>query len=342
MKVAWFGPSPSPRITAPLVAALADMPGGSHRLDTFDASTAHDFVWKHHLEPYDLCIYELADTSQYSFVTAYLFQYPGLLVLHELVDARAAMGGSKIVLTAAASTRPLQQDYPDITVRPLPLGAREILPRDGRRPGDVRFAIVDPDFVELAEHALARARTAGAEGELVRPRIVPDAPGSIDPIETLVRDADVVVALRWPAPGAALADAALGMSAAKPVVVFETEAAAEWPALDPQTWQPRGYGPPAPPIVISIDPRDDEHSLMLAIRRLSADAGLRASLGEAGRAWWRDHATLDAAATAWRMLIAEAVGRPAPPRSPELTDDGTEAVRTLLAPFAVRLDIVDS
>jgi hypothetical protein len=79
------------------------------------------------------------------------------------------------------------------------------------------------------------------------------------------------------------------MSAHKPLIVLETTSTADWPALDPQTWQPRGFTLD-PPIVVSIDPRDEEHSLMLAIRRLSNDAALRQRLADAAYAWATSHA----------------------------------------------------
>jgi hypothetical protein len=74
------------------------------------------------------------------------------------------------------------------------------------------------------------------------------------------------------------------MAARKPVIVLETTTTAEWPALDPQTWRPRGFSSD-PPIVVSLDPRDEEHSLVLAIQRLSTDAALRWRLGDAAHAW---------------------------------------------------------
>ena len=40
-------------------------------------------------------------------------------------------------------------------------------------------------------------------------------------------------------------------------MVFETEAVAVWPTLNPQTWQGRDYLESEPPIAISIDPRDE-------------------------------------------------------------------------------------
>ena len=130
--------------------------------------------------------------------------------------------------------------------------------------------------------------------------------------------ADVIVATRWPTFGRPLTAALSGFAAGKPVIVAETESTARWAALDPQTWQPRsiaaGPGAAGPPIAISIDPRDEEHSLMLALVRLAGDAALRAALGGAARAWWEGHATVPHAVAAWRELLAEAKTLPPPPR----------------------------
>jgi hypothetical protein len=82
------------------------------------------------------------------------------------------------------------------------------------------------------------------------------------------------------------------MAAARPMIVLETESTAGWPALDPQTWQPRGWSG-EPSIAVSVDPPDEEHSLSLALRRLASDTALRDSLGSAAHVWWQQHATLD-------------------------------------------------
>jgi hypothetical protein len=129
------------------------------------------------------------------------------------------------------------------------------------------------------------------------------------------------------------------------VIVYDTESTADWPALDPHNWRPRAFDPQRPAIAVSIDPRDEEHSLMLAIRRLSDDRGLRDALGSAARAWWSQHATLQAAASAWRPILAEALSVEAPrPENlrPELTYDGTARAREILAPFGVTVDFLDS
>jgi hypothetical protein len=186
---------------------------------------------------------------------------------------------------------------------------------------------------DTMERALQRARDGGAAAEL----LVDVSP------ERVLHEADVILALRWPSSGEPLTAALAGMAAGKPVVVFEMETTADWPALDPQTWQPRGYTG-RDPIAVSIDPRDEEHSLMLAIRTLSADRALRDRLGAAGRDWWRAHHTVSAAADAWRQLLAEAATLEAPPRPADwpahLNADGTEGARRILAEFDQRVDFL--
>jgi hypothetical protein len=185
------------------------------------------------------------------------------------------------------------------------------------------------------ERAAARAGQAGARVELSRVDIV-DA--------SAVLDADVIVATRWPSLGRPLLAALTGAAAGKAVVVAETESTAGWPALDPQTWQPRaiatGIAPPATPMAISIDPRDEEHSLVLALTRLAADGTLRSSLGDAARAWWAEHATVAHAVSAWRALLAEAAALPVPPRPPgwptHLDADGGGLARQILEEFGLR------
>jgi hypothetical protein len=86
---------------------------------------------------------------------------------------------------------------------------------------------------------------------------------------------------------------------------------------------------------VTIDPRDEEHSLVLAIRRLSSDAPLRARLGKAAHAWWKTHATPAHAAAAWNQILEEAVRLAPPPRPDDwpkaFAQDGTELARGILS-----------
>ena len=142
----------------------------------------------------------------------------------------------------------------------------------------VRFGALPAARADGLHRALARACRAGAFAALA-------ADGSADRI---LQVSDVVVSLAWPVTNERQRSVLAAMAARKPVIVLETTSTAEWPALDPQTWRPRGFGTD-PPIVVSIDPRDEEHSLVLAIQRLSNDAALRARLADAGHAWATKH-----------------------------------------------------
>jgi hypothetical protein len=160
--------------------------------------------------------------------------------------------------------------------------------------------------------------------------------------DQILDKADIIIATSWP-PADELTMALASMVAARPVIVLETESTAGWPALDPQTWQPRGWTDESP-IVVSIDPRDEEHSLSLALRRLASDAALRDELASAAHEWWQQRATLDHAVRAWRSILAEAVTLTPPPRPLDwprhLSADGTERAKELLSEFATTVDFL--
>jgi glycosyltransferase involved in cell wall biosynthesis len=108
-RLAWFSPMPPTRTgvatcSADLVRALrgdheidvfVDGPATAHGLtsgDVPDVQSAHDFLWRHHVRPYDLTVYQLGNSSKHDFIWPYLFRFPGLAVLHDahLHHARAA------------------------------------------------------------------------------------------------------------------------------------------------------------------------------------------------------------------------------------------------------------
>jgi glycosyltransferase involved in cell wall biosynthesis len=102
-RLAWFSPMPPvatgvAACSADLVAALSS----DHQIDVFvdeavarvspGARSAHDFVWRHLQQPYDLTVYQVGNSSHHDYQWPYLFRYPGLTVLHDahLHHARAA------------------------------------------------------------------------------------------------------------------------------------------------------------------------------------------------------------------------------------------------------------
>ncbi|MEQ1573199.1 MAG: hypothetical protein ABL993_03030 [Vicinamibacterales bacterium] len=263
---------------------------------------------------------------------------------------RAPLLASRMaVINDAELARTLQADYPDARLRHAPPGVGwesgpesgsepepefrpELVPKSGPQP--VRFALFGAGRADVAERAMRRAAHAGATATIIHGESPADA----------LRLCDVVLALAWPAAGEPLTPALAGMAARKPVVVFEVEATACWPALDPQTWRPRGLGLDAAPIVVSIDPRDEEHSLMLVMRRLAADTGLRGALSSAGHAWWQAHATARHATETWLRLLDEAhlLAPPTPPADwpAHLNADGTSRARAILKEMGVSVDFL--
>ncbi|MBI3047448.1 MAG: hypothetical protein HYY76_03970 [Acidobacteria bacterium] len=383
MKLAWFRPAalaPTPKLdaTAALIAGLQ----ATHALELFTDTSAHDFVWKHFRAPYELCVFELDNTAAHAFIWPYLLHYPGVLLLasptlHDsraqaLIAAgrrgdyeqefafnegyaarrlrvpprvphgswamlRAPLLASRLAVVPHRSVAELlcaEHPAARVAYAPLPVPEVDLGPRENAGRAGVTFGVLAGDRIEVARRAHARAVESGAEAELV-----------IEPSpDRLLDSADVVLALSWPAPGDPLQLARAAMAARKPVVAPETVFTADWPALDPQTWRPRGSLPDAP-AAVTIDLRDEEHSLALAMRRLSADAPLRARLADEGQAWWRAHASPRRALERWERLLREAATLDPPARPadwpPHLTPDGTERTRAMLEEFGVTVDLFD-
>lgn len=106
MRLAWFTPWPPQQTgvagrSAELVPRLA---GRGHAVDVFADEqrvpvetapadppaggrvrvlSAHDFVWRQARGQYDLAVYQVGNSRHHQFLWPYLFQYPGLAVLHD-------------------------------------------------------------------------------------------------------------------------------------------------------------------------------------------------------------------------------------------------------------------
>jgi hypothetical protein len=218
------------------------------------------------------------------------------------------------------------------------------------------YAVHYPGLVMLRgvprhDHALQSSRLVVVPHDPVAQALADDYPGvrirTLAPgVEPLPADAPAVIAaLNWPPDGAALTYAMAGFAAGRAVIVFDGPETADWPSLDPQNWQLRGLTPMVAglnlasaetwhhrgqtPICVSIDPRDEAHSLRLALRRLDTDAELRARLGAGAHAWWREHGTVELAVGGFESLMQEARSIRAP--ATVVGDDGTGLARRILS-----------
>jgi hypothetical protein len=370
MRIAWFRPeigSNSGDDLSPVIDGLR----ATHEILVIGAPAAHDFVWQASQGAFDLCVYEIDDTPGYQYVWPYLLHYPGVAVLrtsslhsgralslvhqHRDADRDAeiafADGAGRTdapwpllrgswstwrVLVLASRLTVVGDDALGVAVRESCPGARVAVtpvgvpdPQAGPVPSQgsaVRVHAVGRLSAKTLDAALLRARQAGA--------------ASIAMTSDL-QTADVVIATEWPTFGRPLRGALSGLAAGRAVIVADTASTAQWPTVDPQTWQPRAIsllpGDTQPPMAVSIDPRDEEHSLMLALVRLANDAALRRSLGRAARTWWEEHATVSHAIDAWTAVLDEARALAAPPRPAgwpaHLDADGSALMASTLEQF---------
>jgi hypothetical protein len=290
--------------TASLIDALRLV----HEIEIFTSDTVQNFATAHDRSPFDLPVYELDSTSTHACLWPLLSRFDGALMLRTLAlaDLQATLMASRVAVVPYTSVaEDLRGQSPGCRVRVAVTGVSEVqrtqrLPSfpEGRK-SPVVFGTISGDRIEV----LRRARDRAGLGDETTLLMTDRSP------EQILGEADVIVSLQWPWSGEPATEALTAMAAGKPVVVLETPGTADWPALDPQTWQPRGPGAEAP-IVVSLDPLDEEHSLGLALSRLSADASLRTRLGVAAELWWRTHATPGHAAADWTQILSEALGRP--------------------------------
>jgi glycosyltransferase involved in cell wall biosynthesis len=102
LRIAYFTPlPPTPSGIAAYSSELLPFLRQAHEVEVFvdrrpaadqlGVYDAHDFVWRHRRQPYDLTVYQLGNATCHDYMWAYLFRYPGLVVLHDaqLHQARA-------------------------------------------------------------------------------------------------------------------------------------------------------------------------------------------------------------------------------------------------------------
>jgi glycosyltransferase involved in cell wall biosynthesis len=178
---------------------------------------------------------------------------------------------------------------------------------------------------------------------------------------------DVALSLRWPTAREVSGPWLRALAAGRPTVILDLEHLSDVPSLDPRTWRlnpgtrarvpspgfqvpnpksripspgsqvpnPKSRIPGHAPVAVALDIMDEDHSLRLAMRRLAADAGLRATLGAAGRAWWQVEHSPAGMLEDYRAILAAAAAAPVPrPAVPgHLLNDGDSVLRELLGAF---------
>jgi hypothetical protein len=348
MTIAWFRPGrPGPADPLDDMGALLEALARRHAIERVDEARADTGS----LDGVDLRVYELADTPAHQYIWPHLLERPGLLLLRDdsLQASRAdalwragrtadyideftfdhgtppppvrdgatgfVVGGWPMLRAPLAASRltvvrdgrfaaNLREEHPGQLVRVAPIGVRDPGLATERPDGPPRVGLIDARGAAVRDRLVAAVRQAGLDARA----------GGPDDAVRLIGETDIAVVVEWPARAEPPVAALTAMAAARPTIVLETGATAGWPAFDPQSWAPRDRVPRGQPVVISVDVRDEEPSLVLALRRLAADAALREGLGTAARAWWQEHATVEAASVAWNALLDEAAGLSDPAR----------------------------
>ena len=153
---------------------------------------------------------------------------------------------------------------------------------------------------------------------------------------------DVALNLRWPTARETSGPWLRALAAGRATIIMDVVHLADVPSLDPRTWAPN-FQLPTPnsqgAICVAIDVLDEDHSLRLAMRRLVADAGLRAQLGNAAREWWTREHSLDAMVEDYERVMKEAASRPDPGAElpAHLRNRGDRTLRALLRPSGVEV-----
>jgi hypothetical protein len=365
MRLAWFRPEPSGPPSSHL-DDVVDALSRDHAITLVPEARAHDFVWQHARGHFDVVVYELDNTARHVYMWPYLLHYPGVVALqtaslHDSRRARLVHEGrlddyrNEIAFAGGpAHTTPpwhlARGRWPmlriPVAASRLTVVADELLAET--LAAQDRASRVRAVVVGVADPAVASGASAVADICIAEPQrrgVVERAVARLHAEGTPVSVASnprapIVVATRWPLDGRPLVSAFRAFAESCAVVVADSYATAGWPTLDPQTWQVRGTES-RHPIAVSIDPRDEEHSLVLALRRLATDAALCEELGRSARAWWQTHATLEHAVTSWNAALRQGAEH-SPPNRPadwpaHLGADGSSLTRQQLDAFGLDL-----
>ena len=252
MRIAWFRDT-APDLADPLddTAPLIDELRSAHEIDVIVEQTAHDFVWQHILRPWDLCVFELDNTRAHQFVSGVPPQLRG----RRLPSKCGRRDSCRVALLASRSVgRLASRLFAESLQRALSRGARQICAchaggRHAARPdalqrirrGARRLTRPAVDEVRCRSIAGARARhrrsRRSARWRCGRRLRCAGGGRGAERVDSLRCRRSLQAGRLIDGPPTAVLAA---MAAGKAVVTMEMEATAEWPALDPQTWRPRG------------------------------------------------------------------------------------------------------
>jgi glycosyltransferase involved in cell wall biosynthesis len=156
---------------------------------------------------------------------------------------------------------------------------------------------------------------------------------------------DVSLNLRWPTAREVSGPWLRALAAGKPTVTIDLAHMADVPALDPRTWTvaPLGtaYDDTPAAVTVALDVLDEDHSLRLAMLRLSTDEDVRARVGAAAREYWIRNHSKKGMADDYRRVIARALTTPKERESTRrnlpahLTDAADRKLHALLEPFGL-------
>jgi glycosyltransferase involved in cell wall biosynthesis len=211
------------------------------------------------------------------------------------------------------------------------LGALGTLAAEGR---DVRLLLVG----DADEHAMLREEMV-RHGVADRVRVTGHVPD--EAIGSHLAAADVCLCLRWPTAQETSASWLRCLAAARPTVVSDLANLVDVPTIDPRGWRTSPQGAEA--VAVRIDLMDEDSSLLLAMRRLADEGGLRDRVARAGHEYWAAHHTLDAMAADYRRVLALAASRPAPAPADlptHFTEDHSSTVRAITSRFGLSFDDV--
>jgi hypothetical protein len=162
--------------------------------------------------------------------------------------------------------------------------------------------------------------------------------------------ADVCFCLRWPSSRETSASWLRCLAAGKATVVTDLVQTCGIPSLDPRDWKLSGHpltieaaGGRIDPVCVSIDILDEDHSLGLAVARLSTDDQLRCTLGTAAHELWNRRFTLAQMTAGYQRVLAHA-GQTAVDARPRLglpshlIPDGMSRLRSVLEEVGMPAD----